>query len=119
VDSLINLDEAVIEIFRRVQAWEAMGLLVGPVTWRDQSEGWPPPFKTERSVVGDADSIGVRVQKGTQEGSVVLFRGGWADLEYWSGEVNNEPIVEAPGWEEWLTVERFGQLLDRFVAMFR
>jgi len=53
---------------------------VGPVTWRDQGGGWPPSLKIERDAAADPDSIGVEVRLGVQEGSVVLFKGGWCDL---------------------------------------
>ena len=63
--------------------------------------------------------MGVTVRRGSQEGSVVLFAGGWADLIYWSGDPAFEPVSDAPGWEDWLDVARFGLLLDRFAEMFR
>jgi len=39
-------------------------------------------LKTARSDVQDADSVGVSLAKDAQEGSVVLFRGGWSDTLY-------------------------------------
>jgi hypothetical protein len=33
---------------------------------------------------------------GFQEGSVVLFKGGWCDLAYWSGSPSDDPVIEAP-----------------------
>jgi len=49
----------------------------------------------------------------------VLFKGGWCDLEYWSGSPSDEPVIEAPGYPEGLTVEGFGFLLDSFIDCFR
>jgi hypothetical protein len=118
VDDRVDLDRAVLEIARRLETWRKQGLRPSEVTWRDKGEGWQPLLKTERSAVVDPDSIGVAVRKADQLGRVVLYRGGWADLEYWSGNPTEDAVVESPGWEDWLTVERFGDLLDRFAALF-
>lgn len=119
MEDLVDLDIAVAEIERRKPTWLQQGFLVEPVTWRDEAEGWPPPFKTIRSEVKDADSIGVTIRKGEQEGHVVLFKGGWCDEEYWSGRVEDDVITEMPGYPDEMTVEQFGALLDRFVARFQ
>jgi hypothetical protein len=52
-----------------------------------------------------------------QEGSAVLFSGGWADLLYWDGR-SGQPLDEAPGWDDWLDLERFDQVLDRLTDLF-
>jgi hypothetical protein len=83
--TVVDLDVPVREIERRAEGWRAAGFAVGPVTWRDQGGGWPPSLKTERDAAADPDLIGVEVRLGVQEGSVVLFKGGWCDLAYWSG----------------------------------
>jgi hypothetical protein len=119
VERRIDLDVAVREIEARAKLWRANGITVGDVTWRDQAEGWPWVLKTNRAEVRDGDSIGARCTKGDQEGAVVLFTGGWADLEYWSGDVDEEPLMEIVGYGEWLSLESFGVLLDRFGALFR
>ena len=115
----IDLDDAAKQIAARRDAWVSSGLDVGQVTWREQGEGWPPTLKTGRKDVVSADSIGIEVRKGAQEGSVVLFDGGWADLLWWAGDAGDDLVDEAPGWDDWLDVERFGALLDRFASMFR
>lgn len=117
--TVIDLDVAVREIERRAEGWREAGFAVGPVTWRDQGEGWPASLKTERGAVADPDSIGVKVRRGDQEGSVVLFKGGWWDVEYWSGSTSSEPVMEAPGYPDGLTVQEFGRLLDSFTDRFR
>lgn len=115
----IDLDEAAAQIVSRREAWVASGLAVGDLTWRDQGSGWPPVITVDRSSVTSADSVGISVRRGVQEGSVVLFDGGWADLLWWSGEATDDPIDEVPGWDDWLDIDRFGALLDRFASMFR
>ncbi|MGH3849944.1 MAG: hypothetical protein ACRDRT_09620 [Pseudonocardiaceae bacterium] len=80
VNEVVDLDVAVQRVAERMPLWASAGITVRPVTWRDQGEGWPPPLKTNRSEVMDADSIGVVLKKGEQEGEVVLFKGGWCDL---------------------------------------
>jgi hypothetical protein len=68
--------------------------------------------------VAEADSVGVKVRKGEQEGRLVIFRGGWADLEYWSGRPSDESLTEAPGWDDWMDLSDIEQLLLRFAAFF-
>jgi len=118
MDARIDLDEAAQQIVQRRASWVARGLVVGDLTWRDVGEPWPYPLKTERVEVCDPDSVGVRVTKGQQEGSFVLFVGGWADLLYWDGE-SDQVLDEAPGWDDWMSVEAFGALLDRWAGLFR
>lgn len=118
MDSLVDLDVAIEQVVARMSKWAEAGIAVDPVTWRDQGEGWPPPLKTHRSQVIDADSIGVFLRKGAQEGEVILFRGGWCDYVYWTGEVNDDPIQDAPGYPDRMTVEGFGEVLDRLTAEF-
>jgi hypothetical protein len=76
-------------------------------------------LKTNRADVKAPDSIGVQLRKGAQEGTLVLFDGGWADLLYWGGSASDDVIDEAPGWEDWLDIEHFGALLDRFAGLFK
>jgi hypothetical protein len=119
VDDVVDLDAAVAEVHARRPRWEASGLTVTPVTWRDQGEGWPPPIKTERAEVLDPDSIGVAIRKGGQEGEVVLFKGGWCDFEDWSGNADDDPVLDAPGYPDEMTVAGFGEVLDCLAAQFR
>jgi hypothetical protein len=48
----------------------------------------------------------------------VVFRGGWADLEYWSGRPGDEPVIEAPGWDDWMDLSGIERLLRRFAGLF-
>ena len=113
----IDLDAAAVQIAARRAEWRRLGIAASETTWREQGEGWPPHLKTDRRAVTEADSIGVALTKGAQEGSVVLFSGGWADLLYWDGH-SDEALDEAPGWKDWLDLKRFGQLLDRLTDLF-
>ncbi len=117
MDDRIDLDVAAQEIEARRHVWRDAGIAVGETTWRDEADGWPWKLKTSRSNVRTPDSVGVALSKGDQEGSVVLFRGGWADLLYWNGK-EGEVVDEAPGWDDWLTIDAFGSLLDRFGRFF-
>lgn len=118
VRTVIDLDVAVREIERRAEGWRDAGFTVEPVTWRDQGGGWPPSLNTERGAVADPDSIGVTVRLGDQQGSVVLFEGGWCDVEYWPGSASSKPVTDAPGYPDGLTVEEFGRLLDNLIDRF-
>lgn len=119
MDDVIDLDLAALEIEQRSVAWRRSGISVGDLTWRDQSGDWPPTLKTDRSDDADRDSVGVQLHKGQQEGEVVLFKGGWCDLAYWSGDSEDDPIQDAPGYPNNMTIKSFGEVLDRLAAMFR
>jgi hypothetical protein len=49
----------------------------------------------------------------------VIFRGGWADLEYWTGHPSDDPVVEAPGTNDPMTLTDVDQLLEHFASLFR
>ena len=83
VERVIDLDQAAAAITERAVRWRAAGLRVGHVTWRDEAAPWPPQLETDRALVRDPDSIGVLISgPADAELSVVLFRGGWADVEF-------------------------------------
>jgi hypothetical protein len=114
VADVVDLDVAVGEVERRAAAWWQSGITVGSVTWHETSEGWPQPFKTDRSQVNSADSIGISLRKGEQEGAVVLFEGGWCDFIDWDGDAD-EVLQDAP---EATTVKQYRKVLDRLTALF-
>jgi hypothetical protein len=105
VESRVDLDQVAGLISRHAISWEQASLAVGALTWRDAAGP-------------EADSVGVMVRKGEQEGQLVIFRGGWADLEYWSGRPSDEPLTEASGWDDWMDLSDIEQLLLRFAAFF-
>jgi hypothetical protein len=97
---------------------EKAGHVAGPVTWKDVGGPWPYPLREDREKVAEADSVGVAVRKGEQEGRLDVFRGGgWADLEYWSGRPCDEPVLEAPGWDDGMDLPGIEQLLRRFAGL--
>lgn len=111
----IDLELAAREIAGRVVAWEESGIAVGPLTWREHGGGWPVSLTTNRLDILKPDSIGIRLQKGESEGTLVVFEGGWADLLYWSGSANDEVVIDAPDVADLVAVRR---LLDRFTDLF-
>lgn len=114
----VDLDQVAELISRHALSWQEAGFAVGPVTWRDVGGGWPYPLREDRRQVAEADSVGVAVCTGEKEGRLVVFRGGWADLEYWSGRPCDEPVIEAPGWDDRIDLSGIEQLLRRFAALF-
>ncbi|MFD9304096.1 hypothetical protein ACFWCB_15835 [Streptomyces sp. NPDC060048] len=114
MDHVVDLDQAAAEITARLPAWTASGLDPRPITWRDETLVWPQPLETDRALVADPDSIGVRIlgTDGWSEVQVVLYRGGWADLDALTG---NELTAECP---QIITPEGFGDLLDSSVTRF-
>ncbi|GAA4997348.1 hypothetical protein GCM10023205_83330 [Yinghuangia aomiensis] len=80
---VIDLDEAAAALVGQAAGRRSAGLEVGPLTWRDAEASWPQPLETDRARVRDPDSVGVVVSgPGDAELSVVLFRGGWADVDF-------------------------------------
>lgn len=118
MESRVDLDQVAGLISRHAFAWEESGLVVGALTWRDAAGSWPSPLREDRGQVAEPDSVGVAVRKHEQEGRLVVFRGGWADLEYWSGGSSDEPVIEAPGWDDWMDLPGIERLLRRFADLF-
>ncbi|MFJ4917849.1 MULTISPECIES: hypothetical protein [unclassified Streptomyces] len=83
MDRVVDLDGAAAVLAQRTAGWTSAGLEVGRVTWRDYEASWPQPLETDRDRVQDPDSVGV-VITGPAEAVllVVLFRGGWADVDF-------------------------------------
>jgi hypothetical protein len=119
VERRVDLDQVAGLICRHKITWEQAGLAVSALTWRDVGVPWPYPLKADRCGVADPDSVGVAVRKREQEGRLVVFRGGWADLEYWTGQRSDEPVLEAPGTGAPLSILDIERLLDRFAGLFR
>jgi hypothetical protein len=118
MESRVDLDEVAGLISRHAFAWKEPGLVVGALTWRDAAGPWPFHLVGDRGQVAEPDSVGVMIRKHEQEGQLVVFRGGWADLEYWSGSPSDEPMIEAPGWGDWMDLPGVERLLQRFAGLF-
>lgn len=113
MERVIDLDEAAAEIADRAPGWRARGLTVGRVTWRDETAPWPQLLETDRSLVNDPDSIGVLISGPAEaEMSVVLFRGGWADVDFFAG-MDDAGTLPASGIA---SAREFGVQLDDWVA---
>lgn len=114
MDHVIDLDQAAAEIAARLPGWMESGLEPRPVTWLDRDAPWPRRLETERALVADPESVGVRVlgADGWCELQLVLYRGGWADLDALTGDelVTEGPRIASP--------EEFGSLLDSCAARF-
>lgn len=114
MDHVVDLDSAAAETTARLSAWSAAGLAPCPITWRDSLAPWSQPLETDRTRVSDPDSIGLRVQgsDGWAELHLVLYRGGWADLDALTDdEVRTEgPRISTPA--------EFGRLLDSAITRF-
>lgn len=86
MDRVVDLDEAAVVLVKRVARWRSAGLVVGEMTWRDWEAEWPQAFETERARVHDPDSLGLVISGSSEaELSAVLFRGGWADVDFFAG----------------------------------
>lgn len=111
----VNLDAAAAEIEARRDAWMQAEFDVSQLTWRDRAQGWPWKL-VAREEASEPDSVGFRVTKGIAVGTVVLFDGGWADVEWWPGTPPHEPEVSAPDID---SVGAFSDLLDALLKSWR
>ena len=118
MESRVDLDQVAGLISRHAFAWKESGLLVGALTWRDAAVPWPSGQRGDRGQVREPDSVGVTLRRRQREGQLVVFRGGWADLAYWGGGSSDEPVFEAPGWNDWMDVPAVERLLRRFAGLF-
>lgn len=111
--SNLDLDHAACLIARCTPAWLSRGLTIDPITWMDNGTGWPAPLLADRNQAIRPKSLGLRLRGQDSEAEVVLYAGGWADLDYarpGSDEVISEYI-------ELETAEEFGPVLDRITDL--
>ena len=81
---------------------------VDAMTWRDEAAAWPQGLETNRADVVDPDSVGVRLYgPAGSELEIVVFRGGWADLDYLTPD--GKLVAECP---EFSTAVAVASLLD-------
>ncbi|MFJ3221595.1 hypothetical protein ACIPLC_37485 [Kitasatospora sp. NPDC086801] len=113
MEQVVDLDHAAVEVAERRADWERQGLVVGHVTWRAEAASWPQRLETDRSSVTEPDSIGVLITgPGDAQLSVVLFRGGWADIDF-IATIDDAGTLPTPDID---SAQAFGDLLDRCVA---
>lgn len=112
MERIVDLDEANLEVARRSDTWEKAGLTAQPVTWRDGTVPWPYRFETDRAAVSDPDSLGLVITGPAAELALVLYRGGWADVDYFAGldDAGTIPACEVGSAAD------FGERLDSYVA---
>jgi hypothetical protein len=83
VDRLVDLDAVVAILDARRAGWKSRGLQVGAFTWRDAQALWPKPIVTDRALVADPESLGMKMDAPAGRfAELVLWCGGWADLDY-------------------------------------
>ncbi|MGW1118334.1 hypothetical protein ACWD5B_14675 [Streptomyces tanashiensis] len=112
MERVVDLDEVAVVLADRARDWTSAGLDVGRVTWRDARAPWPQPLETDRDVIRDPDSVGV-VISGPAEAvlSVVMFRGGWADVDF-IADLDDAGCLPA---SDITSASDFGNRLDQWV----
>ncbi|MGW1728450.1 hypothetical protein ACWCQK_36895 [Streptomyces sp. NPDC002306] len=113
MDRVVDLDEVAVVLAVRMVDWTSAGLEVGRPTWRDIEAPWPRPLGTDRDRVRDPDSVGVVISgPGATVLSVVLFRGGWADVDF-VADLDDAGCLPANGIT---STSDFATRLDAWVA---
>ncbi|MFF8855665.1 hypothetical protein [Streptomyces althioticus] len=113
MERVVDLEEVVAAVADRRPAWQAAGLVAEPVTWRDEAEPWSQQLKTDRSRVNDPGSVGIHL-RGPDEAEllVVLYRGGWADIDY-IADADDAGVIPAPTVG---SAQEFASLLDACIT---
>ncbi|MPY30069.1 hypothetical protein FNH09_01620 [Streptomyces adustus] len=114
MERVVDLDEAASAVADRQPAWQAAGLLAEPVTWRDEAAApWPQQLTAERSQINDPDSVGIHLRSLNEaELLVVLYRGGWADIDY-IVDADDAGVIPSP---KVTSVQAFASLLDACIT---
>jgi hypothetical protein len=82
----LDLDQVAGTLAGLRAGWISQGLTAGPITWRDARASWPKPLITDRSAVIEPESVGITLTASVgHEGRLVIWRGGWADVELLAG----------------------------------
>ncbi len=94
---MVDLDLVAAELQDRRIEWEMRGLDVGAFTWRDAQASWPQPLVTDRSLVADPESLGIKMGAGPDRfAELILWIGGWADRGCY---IDGEDVVETPEYQ--------------------
>lgn len=118
MERALDLDAVAASLRQRMARWTAKGMTVGPLTWAD-GQTTVNQITTHREDVRGEYSVGVRIRDGAQEGELVVYAGGWCDLDYWAGDAGSDVLAEAPGADAPLDVAALEAVLDRFEGLFR
>ncbi len=79
--SQLDLDQVARKLSRLRHGWSERGITAGQLTWRDARACWPKPIVTDRSTVTETESVGITLTAANGEALLVLWRGGWADVD--------------------------------------
>ncbi|MBB5909181.1 hypothetical protein [Actinoalloteichus hymeniacidonis] len=104
----LDLDQAALLVDQRRRRWSAAGITVARITWMDAHDGWPRPLYENRRLVRRPMSLGLELDGTGGSAWIVLYAGGWADVDLMVGDA--DPVAE---YVEPATVAEFGPLLDR------
>ncbi|MFD6176164.1 MULTISPECIES: hypothetical protein [unclassified Isoptericola] len=86
MEHLVDLDVLADRLRPVVEGWRRE-VDVGPLTWRDYEAGWPKPITPDRASVRVPESLGLTLRKRAVGDvlEIVVYTGGWADVEYLVG----------------------------------
>lgn len=93
MEHLIDLDVLAARIRDRSAVWSARADM-GPLTWRDEAAKWPQPITQDRESVRIPESLGFRMDRSPDILLVVVWIGGWFDIEILKGEEHVQPFAE-------------------------
>lgn len=97
MERVVDLDAVLVELLTRGESWRRSGLSAGTWTWRDASAQWPQPIVSDRAVVHDPESLGMTLRFGDDDAAIVLWRGGWADVE---ASIGGKVLLDAPDFND-------------------
>jgi hypothetical protein len=81
VEFVVDIDKAAAEFEARRPAWELDGIGIDGPTWGDDAALWPDKLFVDRAWVVRPFCWGIRLRRGSVEGSILLFTAGWVDLQ--------------------------------------
>lgn len=96
MEHLVDLDSLAFRLRPDLQRWKQRASLA-PLTWRDEKAHWPQPIVDDRSRVQVPESLGIQLQRGSDQLQFVSWTGGWADVYSYVGGV---PSVHMPAFTD-------------------
>lgn len=104
MEHLVDVDDLAARLAPHVSRWSAHAS-VGPFTWRDGTATWPQPILTDRAAVAVPESVGFMIETDTGRVlTIVVWTGGWADIEMFTGSDVLTPHHEFRDADEALAV---------------